>query len=474
MSNNDINGKCDYGSIYRGTVVNNNDPMQVGRIQVRIFSIFDDIPDDHLPWAIYADPFMYGGRESGSSYIPDDGDKVWVFFEAGDKMQPVYFAGAPSALDFPSEMRQGYPKKRMFKTKKGHIIEFDDNDGNERIRIRHSTGTRTEYLPNGDIYEYVTGNIHRIVEGDVIENIKGERNITIDGFNKIHSKESNEITALSENRIMSGGMAKLQSVSGVDISGTTVNINKSGVNFDLVDGELIPTQEYAVSIENAQDLMRVASSKAVADEPDEDIPEGYPEPVSHESVEEPTEINDEQEKPVEKLTPECEEITKVDYNYRLSPNFTVGSLTQKTRWKHPLVRQHGLSYTQLVCNMKGLALNILEPLKAKFPDIYINSGFRSINDQNPPSTSQHQRGMAVDIQVAGWKPSKYTEVARWIVKNLDFDQFILEHGHSVWLHISYDRNKAKQRNQRLTYYPRNKPNMKSGLINYYDNRTVIK
>lgn len=152
----------------------------------------------------------------------------------------------------------------------------------------------------------------------------------------------------------------------------------------------------------------------------------------------------------------------IDYDQKLSTNFTIANFTLKTLWVHKIVAQNGLSVGDIICNLKGLSENILEPLRAKYPGFRINSGFRT-----GTGTSQHNRGMACDLQWAGLSPSGYTPIAYWIRDNLPFDQLIFEHGNSIWLHISYNRTAAKQRNALLTYYPKVSPQYKPGLTNYY-------
>jgi hypothetical protein len=75
--------------------------------------------------------------------------------------------------------------------------------------------------------------------------------------------------------------------------------------------------------------------------------------------------------------------------------------------------------------------------------------------------------MSIDVQWPGKPPRDYTEIGQWVAANLPFDQLIFEHGNSIWLHISYDRSKTTQRNQKLTYYTKAQPNYKPGLTNYY-------
>ncbi len=93
-------------------------------------------------------------------------------------------------------------------------------------------------------------------------------------------------------------------------------------------------------------------------------------------------------------------------------------------------------------NLKLLAENIFEPIREHFKrPIYISSGYRSqaLNAAIGGSlNSQHNRGMAIDIDMDGTelKNSAIFEYA----KTLPFDQLIWEFGtkdNPDWVHISY-------------------------------------
>lgn len=151
--------------------------------------------------------------------------------------------------------------------------------------------------------------------------------------------------------------------------------------------------------------------------------------------------------------------TGVDYNYKLSANFIVKDFTIGALYKHELVAQKGYTVQQLITNLKYLAENIAEPVRDKYPGFRINSGFRQGS-----AGSQHCNGMAMDIQWPGLASRDYMPRAQWIKDNLDYDQIIFEHGNTIWLHLSYDKNKSRQRNAVLTMY---KGGYEPGLKLYY-------
>ncbi|AUR97761.1 PAAR motif protein [Vibrio phage 1.244.A._10N.261.54.C3] len=124
------------------------------------------------------------------------------------------------------------------------------------------------------------------------------------------------------------------------------------------------------------------------------------------------------------------------YDFKLSENFTLKDLTIGATFAHTLKEQNGLTEAEIVCNLQGLAENVLEMIWYMWPNFRINSGFRTSSG----GTSQHEKGQAVDIQWPGLSYDEYWARAQWIKKHLNYDQFLFEHGKSVWFHLSYNRS----------------------------------
>lgn len=131
----------------------------------------------------------------------------------------------------------------------------------------------------------------------------------------------------------------------------------------------------------------------------------------------------------------------IDYNVNLSPNFTLKQFSIGAYWKNQ-VTDYNLTYTKQVrfCNLMNLALNIAEPLYAKFGNMQINSGIRNSNSVSS-GLSQHVTGQAIDVQFPGWSYDRYWENAQWVKDNIPYDQFIFEHSSTTglaWYHLSFN------------------------------------
>jgi uncharacterized protein involved in type VI secretion and phage assembly len=93
-----------YGK-YRGMVLDNVDPMQMGRLLVQVPDVANVLPST---WAMPCLPF--GGIQSGMYVVPTIGSGVWIEFEKGNPDYPIWvgcFWG--SAADVPALALAGPP-----------------------------------------------------------------------------------------------------------------------------------------------------------------------------------------------------------------------------------------------------------------------------------------------------------------------------------------------------------------------------
>lgn len=125
-----------YGK-HRGFVTDNADPQQRARIKVRVPSVLGDQETD---WALPCLPF--GGLPGqGSFAVPEVGAQVWVEFEEGDLQRPIWTGTFwQQEGDAPEDAARQEPTTRLLQTPGGHILQLDDEQGNERFRLYHPSG----------------------------------------------------------------------------------------------------------------------------------------------------------------------------------------------------------------------------------------------------------------------------------------------------------------------------------------------
>lgn len=85
-----------YHGKFRGLVIDNVDPLQIGRVLVQVPDVLGATPGS---WALPCVPAA--GVQAGCFIVPPIGSQVWVEFEQGDPDYPIWtggFWGEPGAV----------------------------------------------------------------------------------------------------------------------------------------------------------------------------------------------------------------------------------------------------------------------------------------------------------------------------------------------------------------------------------------
>lgn len=106
---------------YRGAVVENLDPMELGRLQVTVPLVLGSV---QTAWAMPCVP--YAGPGVGWYVLPPVGASIWVEFEGGDPDYPIWTGCYWTEGQVPA--RPAVPTTRMLKTASGTLL-FNDIDG---------------------------------------------------------------------------------------------------------------------------------------------------------------------------------------------------------------------------------------------------------------------------------------------------------------------------------------------------------
>lgn len=126
---------------FRGRVVDNNDPLRIGRITVEVPDV---LGDEASTWALPCLPFT--GPEAGQFVVPPPGAGVWVEFEQGDPSFPVWtgcWYGAAEELppDARRELAADSPSKPVVvQTLTAHKLVMNDTVGAEQGILLQAQG----------------------------------------------------------------------------------------------------------------------------------------------------------------------------------------------------------------------------------------------------------------------------------------------------------------------------------------------
>ena len=399
-----------------------------------------------------------------------------------------------------------YPFNHVMQTESGHIFEFDDTPNSERIHLYHKSGTFTEIDANGTQVNRIIGDGYEILERNGYVQINGSLNVTIDGAHNVLVKNAlnlnvNGLTTVNifNNAIMNvsgdmslsvGGAFALKANSIIMESSTSINARASGGNFNIqasgeasikagtiakLDGIQLRLGMGANSARtsglsspsavkqtempefgNLTVITRGVSSGGQYETPEEGDPSAHIQKQINSGAIKKEEMDSGSEEDSQELEPpsvssgekSCDAIfmkSTFEPSFILSKNFTLGVLTKNG--SRPVIAQQGLSVQEIVCNLKGLSENCLEPIRNLYPNMVITSGFRRPQDvANSSKTSDHYLGCAADIVIPNLGRQGHYEVIQKIQQLVPYDQLLLEYqgASTVWIHVSFKYNGSKK------------------------------
>lgn len=364
-----------------------------------------------------------------------------------------------------------YPYNKVFESEAGHVIEIDDTPGQERVHIWHTQGSYIEIDVNGTSVRKVVGDNYELFERNNNLYVRGAFNVTADGVTKILVRDNADIevngktnltvhddldvNVAGDFNVVAGGDIKMRAggsyhmraggmlawdsgsrtraemgASQVPGYGATNSIGGggksfepfkrdgySGTSFVLDAGEDGAEEIHRQQVESGEVVERAAKESDTDTKPPEDIP---------------------------LVAASCEDFNQFKTfppGTVLSRYFTLGQLSsQQPLLKTELVEQRGLSKAEIACNLKQLAVNCLDKIKEKYPDMFVTNAFRKPYGSSS-GKSDHETGCAADLQFRNAKPGDYFEIAKWIRDNVPYKQLLLEYGggaNNPWIHISLD------------------------------------
>ena len=141
-----------YWGKYRATVVNNVDPLQIGRIQAIVLDVSSIIP---TTWAMPCVPIA--GKQMGTYFVPQIGAGVWIEFEQGDPDYPIWVGSYwGSAAEVPALALAGIPASPniVLQTAAQNAIVISDLPGpTGGIMLKSTTGATITVNDTGIIIQ---------------------------------------------------------------------------------------------------------------------------------------------------------------------------------------------------------------------------------------------------------------------------------------------------------------------------------
>ena len=189
-----------------GVVTNNQDPDGLGRVKVRFPWLSDD---EESHWARIAVPM--GGKERGTYFLPEVDDEVLVAFEHGSPSFPYVLGALWNGKDVPPTTKDdGKNNLRMIKSRSGHVIKLNDEDGKETVEIVDKKG-------NSIVIDTAKDTLTITTNKDIAF-------AATQGTIKLQAQKI-ELKSSADTKIEDGAGMDVKASATLNVKGATVNIN---------------------------------------------------------------------------------------------------------------------------------------------------------------------------------------------------------------------------------------------------------
>jgi uncharacterized protein involved in type VI secretion and phage assembly len=142
---------------YRGTVSDNSDPTNRGRIKVKVPAVLGSVES----WAMPCVP--YAGQGVGFYSLPASGTGVWVEFEAGDPSYPIWTGCFWGDGELPD------PSGASVKIWKTDKVTFRIDDDADELKMQ--TTSQSTVTLSSDITSESSGAKHTVGSSGVVSEL---------------------------------------------------------------------------------------------------------------------------------------------------------------------------------------------------------------------------------------------------------------------------------------------------------------
>lgn len=359
--------------------------------------------------------------------------------------------------------------------------------GNANVQVNENLKIRAQniYMDADEDFNITVGSNFNIKTGKKTSlktgtnlDIKADARVDIESGTNFNQKVGSNlnITTNGKTSVKSGGSVDVRAGGSINLDGSTIHLN-DGIASPTEARSADPTaatpadlpdaaDRLSPAIQSRPDLGRVdctpgAEAKQLNDAGE--VPERQQEAVKNKEITQEEVVQGNQKvaegcKRSDENTPkivapmpykkgEFDSYVETPYTIQLSKYFKLGDLAKcgtessidnAAFWKDTGRTSYaGLTKAQILDNMKGLCLNVLDPIKERYPNMRLTSALRFRDG----SISQHNKGQAADMIFTGFSKAQFYDVALWIRDNVAYDQLLLEYkGSATWIHCSFNPN----------------------------------
>jgi hypothetical protein len=179
-----------------GEVVDIADPLKNGRVKVKVFGKFDQIPTSDIPWAHPGNNLTGGAATGGGMFsVPKLGSIVSVRFDNGNIYHPEYFFNQKLSDEAKAEIENSYEN--------AHIIVYDTvTAGSLKIFFTEEKGLMFDYQETQINIKNDKSVLIQTASGDSKVEILDDGSMNITQANNITITCDKDVTVKCENLII--------------------------------------------------------------------------------------------------------------------------------------------------------------------------------------------------------------------------------------------------------------------------------
>ena len=194
---------------YHGIVVDNEDPMKLGRIKCQVNARWEEAPIERLPWIFPMNPYGLGGSKMTSYFgVPELMTEVWVMFPFDDEYYPFYIGYPQSEKTHQDDWAdEDYPETFGFCDSQVHWWRVNKKE--RYTEWFHISGMTLRHYDEGEIHWHIPKNLHITVGEDMLVKVMGKQVWEVDSTCSKIVKGKQVLTVLSDRSERITGNRKL-------------------------------------------------------------------------------------------------------------------------------------------------------------------------------------------------------------------------------------------------------------------------
>lgn len=167
-----------------------------------------------------------------------------------------------------------YPYNTVRETESGHVQEFDDTPGAERIHTYHRSGTFEEIDPNGTRVTRIIGDNYTIIDRNGFISIAGTANVTVTGNINIYCQSDANIEVDGSAEIKAHGNMNLAAANDINLnaggninmwSGESTNVQcAKNMHIMALDGSIYGTAGNELNLVGENDVYLTSNEKNIS------------------------------------------------------------------------------------------------------------------------------------------------------------------------------------------------------------------